>query len=175
MRSFSSLPIAVILALSAVACAHSTVTVPNLSGAGLLQEVREDLKPSYVDRNYPGFAGSSLVRDERGRTYEVATWKPNRDVVTEEVRAHFAKLGFRGNAAAFLEWARQDTGDGWFATVPDEPYCVSAVDDSEEVAVSCFAPYFRRLAGSTALLLRYVDRAWPADTTFVAFREVRRK
>ena len=139
-----------------------TVTVPDLPASALVAVVNEVVGLTYLNPDYAKYA---FLQGERGKTYEVLTWKPGRGVSSDAVREHFNALGFHGNTAAFLEWNRKDHGDGWFASIPEDDRCFRGADRS------LFAPLFLRGGACRGLRLGGLDGGWSGAGVFVAFRE----
>lgn len=143
-----------------------TIAVPDLPAGALVALAEEKLKLAVLDSDYLKW---DFVRGERGKTHEVATWKPGRRVSSEEVREHFRTVGgdrpFVGNAAAFLAWVTDNCPEGWHVTVPENPDCF-------RIAGGCLlAPGFFRGGSGRGLILGGVASGWGADFVFVAFRE----
>jgi len=156
---------AVALALAGVAQTApgaETVTVPDLPAEALVAVVKEAVGLTYLNPDYAKYA---FLRDERGKTYEVLTWKPGRGVSSDAVCEHFNALGFHGNTAAFLEWNRKDHGDGWFVSIPEDDRCFRDADRD------LYAPDFRRNGAYRGLSLDALAGDWSGGNVFVAFRE----
>lgn len=139
-----------------------TITVPDISAKKLLaateaQADLTDVDPDYENRNF--------VRGARGKTYEVLTWKPGRNVSSDAVREHFRPRGFTGNTAAFISWVAEKHPKGWYASIPE---------DEQRFAVGggLYAPGFHRVDSDRKLDLCRLAGDWDDDYVFVAFREI---
>ncbi|MEI7512635.1 MAG: hypothetical protein WCK01_04225 [Candidatus Uhrbacteria bacterium] len=137
-----------------------TVTAP--SAAGLIKLAKKQLSLTYLDGD---LAKWDFVTDECGKTYEVQSWKPGREVVpATEVREHF-KDGFVGNTAAFIALMTRDNPEGYHASIP-------ADDRLFQSGGLLYAPYFLRDECDRKLGLRHdVRDRWRDDMCFWAFRE----
>ncbi|MEI7512623.1 MAG: hypothetical protein WCK01_04155 [Candidatus Uhrbacteria bacterium] len=138
------------------------ITVPNLPAAELIAQAQSKLELTYLDGD---LAKWDFVTDECGKTYEVQSWKPGREVVpATEVREHF-KDGFVGNTAAFIALMTRDNPEGYHASIP-------ADDRLFQSGGLLYAPYFLRDECDRKLGLRHdVRDRWRDDMCFWAFRE----
>ena len=99
------------------------ITVPALSAAELINLAQEKLGLTYLDEMlatwdfYKNRKGE--VVDIGGKTYEVRSWKPGREVVpATEVREHFTD-GFVGNTPAFIALMTRDNPEGAHTSLPE--------------------------------------------------------
>ncbi len=92
------------------------ITVPDLSAAELTKLAREKLSLAYLDDDLVKW---NFIMDERGKTYEVKSWKPAREVMpVVEVQNHFTD-GFVGNTAAFITLMIRDNPEGYHSSIPE--------------------------------------------------------
>jgi hypothetical protein len=141
-----------------------TVQVSDLAHRDFLSAVYSAVGLASLDHHYHEY---DFLRDERGQVYEVMTWKPglcpcSADIIHE----HFAGLGFRGNAAAFLEWIMDGPGEGSFITVPDDDGCYHGANQYT------YVPHLWH-NGSRPMLSLDALGSWHSGCTFVAFRKVK--
>lgn len=142
--------------------AVETVTVPDLSAKKLLSAAKAQAGLTYV---HPDYENLNLVRDERGKTYEVLTWKPRRGVSSDAVRKHFRRLGFTGNTAAFISRVAKNHPEGSFVTIPEDEWCFVYYE-------GLCVPSFVRDCLRRDLSLPGLAGVWGGGNVFVAFREI---
>lgn len=146
-----------------------TVTVPKVSDEELIAAAESDIKLTYLNPAYRS-EGNKIIQGEGGKTYEVATWKPGRNVSSAEVRKHFRDLDlanpYLGNPAAFVAWITEKQPEGWHVSIPEESRLL------RHAGGSLCAPGFDRGSAGRSLLLDDVASDWDVDFVFVAFREV---
>lgn len=144
--------------------AFETITVPDLPAEALLAVVKEQASLTFLHPDYQIYA---FIQDERGKTFEVATWEPGQSVSSETVREHFRTLGFTGNAAAFISWvAKNHPERGWYLTIPEDECCFSKKN-------GLFFPAFGRGGLNCDLNLFSPEYGWHDGYCFVAFREIK--
>jgi hypothetical protein len=143
---------------------HGLITVPTLSAHELIKLAQEKLSLTYLDDD---LAKWGFVTDECGKTYEVQSWKPSREVVpATEVREHF-KDGFVGNTAAFISLMMRDNPEGYHASIPTDVRLF-------QYWSNLYAPrFFRDERGRQLRLSLDVRFRWRGSLCFWAFREVK--
>jgi hypothetical protein len=143
------------------------VTVPDKSVNGLVDTAEREIGLTYLNS---ALRSNAFIIDERGKTYEVATWKPGRHVSSEDVRKHFRDLDpsnpYLGNTAAFVAWVTEKQPMGWHVSIPEKSRLLPGADGG------LCAPLFYRGGAGRCLDLDGVAGGWGADDVFVAFREV---
>ncbi len=137
------------------------VRVPNVhSSSELMELARIELRQEYFAR---GWERVEFLGNDAGKTFEVMVWRPGQKLGPDEVRRHFSKWGFAGNASAFITWSVFCDEKGMFITVLPQ----------EADPFPGFAPEFRRYDNSRHLGLDTVRFGWGDLFKFVAFREVK--
>ena len=143
--------------------AREIVIVPDVTADLLLSSAQSEAGILRLDS---AFAEWDFLRDEGGKSFEVLTWTPTPDVSTEAAREYFARLGFGGNTAAFLEWLKSYRLYGWAITIPEDARLYrDRVNDLYVARLYRDEAYCR-------LCLARTRGTWSLDHTFVGFREV---
>ena len=147
------------------------IFVPDVEATELTAIAKQELDLTYITPDsepwdyYQGNDGKPI--SGRGKVFEVMTWKPGRDVSSDEVREHFEKEGFYGHAGAFTQWRRTCGLSGYHASIPDNNGCWRRSDGRLHAPCSYFG------SGERSLNQGWVDYPWRGGFwSFVAFREV---
>lgn len=140
------------------------VKIRVLDRAELVYSVYRDLDLTYRAEEWFKY---DFDPGKLGQSYEAMTWSPDWGVSSDTAREHFSTLGFQGNAAVFLEWSRQNHGDGRFLTIPEDDRCYCYYPRGElGVPHLCLNDERRELG------LPDCEGEWRKGSVFVAFREV---
>ena len=139
------------------------ITVPDLPAPELIELVKKKHNLTGLD---PDYAKYDFLYYERGMTFEVKMWKPDREVVpAAEVREHFTD-GFVGNTAAFLALVAKNDLEGYHASIPEDDRLFRPGDYPR-------APHFVRDVSYRELRLSGVAPGrWHCYMCFWAFRKV---
>jgi hypothetical protein len=147
-----------------------TVIIPRYAPGVMVTMVRTGANLDHVDKGWRSW--DFMGKKDWTRAYQVMIWDPRLAVSSEEVREHFAKLGFHGNNAAFLAWVwnNWDSGSdeigGCFVTIPDDELLYR-----DDLGNLC-APDFHQGVEGRQLNLSGITGDWGGIHTFVGFRDI---
>lgn len=154
-----------------------TVDVPNLSAHELVAITKKESGIGFIqlyeDWNFYRRRGFGSIHGP-GRRFEVGVWKRDptdeRAISLQRVQWVFARLGFRGNVGAFIQWLRGTQPEGYYATVLEENEGYS-LDERTLLPAYSSDQDGRRL--DVIPLLRESSAGEVYKYSFVAFRELR--
>lgn len=141
-----------------------TITIPNPTSKELLAKFKKDVNPTYVNSDYKNWDFAREV----GKTFEVLTWKPGKEVSSQEVRDHFKDLEADGNVPVFIAWITETKPAGYHVSIPSGDDLLYRDSDDH-----LYAPYFRCGGFDRGLGLSYVEDDWRGGCVFVAFRQIK--
>lgn len=149
--------------------ARDVIEVPDIDAVDLTALTKSHCDLTYLDGDYAkwdlhrGVDGTPI--SGRGKRFELLTWRPKRDVNSDQVRAYFKERGFSGHTGAFTAWVKERKPEGYHASIPDDNGCWRGSGGCLYVPCSYFDGGNRRLDRSCP------DSDWDSHWVFVAFRE----
>lgn len=149
------------------------VTVPDLSLSEFIALMRTAFQGA--DKPFtefsPELAEWDFLLGERGKTYQVVTYRFSDDWNIDGARMWQQSEGLDGNVAAFFVWLVSRKPMFEYATIPNEDSRLWCHPETGAL----FAPVYSRdddLGGRRDLELKEVRRGWRRFCELVAFREI---
>lgn len=140
--------------------------MPNIAPSELVPLAEKQLNLTHLDEF---FTRDNVLRDLRGKTYEVRLWKPHRRIAPfKHALPYFQEKGYEGNVEAFIAWLiKRNPKRGLFVTAPGLDWRTDPVR-----AGSIQAPFLSMDRQFRDLNQTLGGLEFRRGATFVAFREI---
>lgn len=140
--------------------------MPDIAPSELVPLAEKQLNLTHLDEF---FTRNDVLRDLRGKSFEVRLWKPHRRVSPfKHAHPYFQNKGYEGNVEAFIGWLiKRSPKRGLFVTAPELDWRTDPVRAGSIQAPLLFMNHqFRDLDQALGNL------EFRRGATFVAFREI---